>query len=137
METKPVPWLPTVAILGYIVMSTIGFLTVPWLMLGEVFPAEHRGTGGGLTMFCAYLIGFAVLKAYPGMTDVLQAHGTFMVYGVVSLLGTIFIILWLPETAGRTLADVEASFAGKKGPQERPLRDSKLLLQLPPTASSA
>lgn len=129
MTEVPLSWLPTVCILGYIVVSTIGFLTLPWAMLGELFPADLRGLGGGLTTCCAYLIGFAVLKAYPGMQETLHSHGTFFVYGVMSLLGTIFVGLWLPETAGRTLAEVEASFTGQ--PVNKPSKEAKQLLDVP------
>jgi Sugar (and other) transporter len=111
-EEVSMSWLPTVCILVYIVTSTLGFLTLPWVMVGEVFPADLRGVGGGLTTCSAYLVGFAVLKAYPSMRDVLHASGVFLVYGIVSLLGTAFVAVWLPETAGKTLAEVEQYFAG-------------------------
>jgi len=110
-----------VAILGYIVTSTIGFLTLPWVMVGEMFPSELRGVGGGLTTCCAYLVGFAVLKAYPGMRDVLHAAGVFLVYGLVSLFGTVFVAIWLPETAGKTLTEVEEYFAGPPAPLSPPV----------------
>lgn len=112
LEEVPVSWLPTVCILVYIMTSTMGFLTLPWVMVGEVFPADLRGIGGGLTTCFAYLVGFAVLKAYPSMRDVMQASGVFLFYGIVSLLGTAFVAIWLPETNGKTLAQVEQYFAG-------------------------
>ncbi|XP_059474208.1 solute carrier family 2, facilitated glucose transporter member 8-like isoform X2 [Neocloeon triangulifer] len=112
MTPTPLSWWPAVAVIGYIFTSTIGFLTLPWVMVGEVFPSELRGVGGGLTTCFAYLIGFAVLKAYPGMQHMLNAYGVFLVYGIVSFLATIFVIIWLPETHGKTLAQVEEYFAG-------------------------
>lgn len=112
MEEVPLSWLPTACILVFIMTSTMGFLTLPFVMVGEVFPAEWRGVGGGLTTCFAYLLGFAVLKAYPGMRDLLNASGVFLIYGIISLLGTVFVAVWLPETAGKTLAQVEQHFAG-------------------------
>lgn len=40
---KPLNLLPVISILVYISASTIGFLTLPWAMIGEVFPAQIRG----------------------------------------------------------------------------------------------
>lgn len=40
---KPPTFLPVIAILIYILSSTVGFLTLPWSMIGEVYPAQIRG----------------------------------------------------------------------------------------------
>lgn len=40
---KPPSFLPIISILIYIISSTIGFLTLPWSMIGEVFPVQIRG----------------------------------------------------------------------------------------------
>ncbi|XP_065331408.1 facilitated trehalose transporter Tret1-2 homolog isoform X1 [Cloeon dipterum] len=114
-------WVPATAVLGYILTSTLGLLTLPWVMVGELFPADLRGVGGGLTTCNAYLIGFVVLKAYPAMRHALSAAGLFLVYGLVALLSAAFTLLWLPETAGKTLAQVEQNFARRRATPRPPL----------------
>lgn len=43
-EEEPQPSLiPVFSILLYILTSTLGFLTLPWAMIGEVFPSQVRG----------------------------------------------------------------------------------------------
>ncbi|KAG8231748.1 hypothetical protein J437_LFUL012026 [Ladona fulva] len=104
-------WLPAVALLGYIGLGTIGFLTLPWAMLGEVFPSSVRGPASGATSAIAYFLSFASIKAYPGLKSAIGSHGVFFVFGVFSLLGTMFVAAWLPETHGRTLSGIEKDFA--------------------------
>lgn len=33
-------WLPVVDIFVFIAVSTIGYLVVPWVMIGEVYPTQ-------------------------------------------------------------------------------------------------
>ncbi|KAK6644733.1 hypothetical protein RUM43_001002 [Polyplax serrata] len=105
-------WIPATSLLLYIVTSTIGFLTLPWAMIGEVFPPEVRGFAAGLTTCMAYIFNFIVVKVYPDMVDAMTEYGVFFFYGSFSLLGTIFVIAFLPETQGKTLAEIEEYFTG-------------------------
>ncbi|XP_034240027.1 facilitated trehalose transporter Tret1-like isoform X2 [Thrips palmi] len=110
----PGPWLPAAALVSFILASTLGFLTLPWAMIGEVFPARFRGAAGGFTTCSAYLYSFAVVKAHPGAMQALGRHGVFFLYGAMALLGTLFVALALPETQGRSLQDIEDYFRGRK-----------------------
>lgn len=47
-------------------------------------------------------------------TKVLTNQGTFFMYGCISLLGTIFFYVYLPETKNKTLQEIEEYFAGNK-----------------------
>ncbi|KAK6633428.1 hypothetical protein RUM44_004031 [Polyplax serrata] len=105
-------WIPATSLLLYIITSTIGFLTLPWAMIGEVFPPEVRGFAAGLTTCMAYIFNFIVVKVYPDMVDAMTEYGVFFFYGSFSLLGTIFVIAFLPETQGKTLAEIEEYFTG-------------------------
>lgn len=42
-DLSSISWVPLVSILFYVLSSTIGFLTLPWAMIGEVFPSQVRG----------------------------------------------------------------------------------------------
>lgn len=108
-------WIPIVSLLLYILASTIGFLTLPWAMIGELFPADVRGLASGLTTCIAYIFSFVALKVYPDMLHAFTKQGVFFFYGAVSLLGTIYVILFLPETKNKTLAEIEEYFTKRKG----------------------
>ncbi|XP_049845304.1 facilitated trehalose transporter Tret1-2 homolog isoform X2 [Schistocerca gregaria] len=107
-------WIPIVSLLLYILASTIGFLTLPWAMIGELFPADVRGLASGLTTCMAYVFSFVALKIYPDMLRAFTKQGVFFFYGAVSLLGTIYVILFLPETKNKTLAEIEEYFTKSK-----------------------
>jgi len=106
-------WIPVAFIFIFTIASTLGYLVVPWVMIGEVYPTQVRGIIGGLTTCSAHLFVFAVVKTFPLLQHVASNHGSFWIYGSISLLGTIFFYMYLPETKGRTLQEIEDYFSGR------------------------
>lgn len=115
-----VDWIPAVSLILFILTSTIGFLTLPWAMIGEVFPSDVRGFAAGLTVCFAYIFNFIIVKAYSDMRDALSSYGVFFFYGAFSVFGTIFVVLFLPETQGKTLLEIEEYFSRKKSKNDNP-----------------
>lgn len=107
-------FIPLTMMILYILFSTVGFLTLPWSMIGEVYPTQIRGFLSGLTTCTAYGISFVTIKMYPMMKDVLDKHGVFYLFGIMAVLGTIFVALFLPETEGKSLQEIEQKFAGSR-----------------------
>jgi sugar phosphate permease len=97
----------------YILSSTVGFLTLPWAMIGEVFPFRIRGPASGFTTCMAYVFSFVILKVYPETKHLWGNHGLFTFYSTMSLAGTICMYVYLPETRNRTLQQIEEHFRGK------------------------
>lgn len=83
-------WIPVTCIFIFIITCTMGFLVVPWVMIGELYPMKVRGIVGGFTTCAAHSFVFIVVKTYPLLTHILQNHGTFILYGIISLIGMFF-----------------------------------------------
>lgn len=107
-------FIPALCILMYIFMSTIGFLVLPFAMVSEIFPAKVKDILTGLTVCIGYMFSFITIKIYQDLIDSMGKHGVFMFYSIVSLLGTIFVVICLPETKGKTLHEIEELFMKKK-----------------------
>ncbi|KAI5753727.1 hypothetical protein M8J77_002824 [Diaphorina citri] len=105
-------WVPLAAIILYIVFSTFGFFIIPWSLLGEIYPAKCRGMACAITACLAYLFNFAMVKYYPYMSRSIGSYGVFCFYGIMAFIGTIFVIIFLPETQGKTLTEIEQYFMG-------------------------
>ncbi|GLG93599.1 hypothetical protein R5R35_003750 [Gryllus longicercus] len=113
-EVEPVAtWFPVACIFIFTVASTIGFLVVPWVMIGEVYPTQVRGIAGGLTTCSAHIFVFIVVKTFPEFKHLLGIPGTFWMYGAISLFGSLFFFFCLPETKGRSLQEIEDYFCGR------------------------
>jgi hypothetical protein len=106
-------WWPIMSLVVYILTSSVGFLTLPWAMIGEVFPARIRGPACGVTTCLAYVFSFVTVKTYPEIKHLWGNHGLFTFYSTMALAGTVCMYVYLPETRDRTLQQIEEHFRGK------------------------
>ncbi|KAJ8982579.1 hypothetical protein NQ317_005050 [Molorchus minor] len=107
-------FLPVAALLFYFLTSTLGFLPLPFALAAELFPTNIRGTATGLLCGCGYLFNFITVKIYYYMVNGMGREGVFLFYGCMSLLGTIFVVCFLPETKGKTLQEIQQGLEKKK-----------------------
>lgn len=111
-------FIPIVLLLVYFCTSTIGFLSMPFAMSAEVYPARVRGTASGISSCIAYIFSFITVKIYPSMELALHSEGVFFFYGGMAVIGTMFVYFFLPETKGKSFDEIEAYFVGKKDSKE-------------------
>lgn len=104
------PWLPVCFLLAFTFASSIGLVPLPWLLCGELFAAEVRGLGSGISSGFAFMCFFVVVKTAPAMMKTIGPPWTYGSYGVITLLGTIFLCIFLPETKDKTLKEIEDEF---------------------------
>lgn len=115
----------------YIVVSNMGICPLPWNMVGELFAVQTKGLGSGISVMMTSIAFFATVKTAPAMFDSIGHHGTYLFYGVSTLLGTVFLYFCLPETKEKTLLQIEEHFRyGKKGAPkaELELKERKSML---------
>lgn len=104
-------WFPIASILFYIFINTFGFFVLPGIMLSEMLPARARGVLGGLTFTVINISLFITAKVYPQFIDAFHGYGMFWFFGAASIIGTVFIYFFVPETKGKPLAEIEDYFA--------------------------
>ncbi|XP_055595906.1 facilitated trehalose transporter Tret1-like isoform X2 [Uranotaenia lowii] len=113
--TTTLTWVPVVGLLLYVCSSMIGLLTIPWTMTAELFPTDIRGIGHSISFSLAYVLMFIAVQGYRSLDELLGgAHATQWMFGAVSVIGFFFALFFLPETHGKSLAQIEAYFAGSK-----------------------
>ncbi|KAL0116793.1 hypothetical protein PUN28_010010 [Cardiocondyla obscurior] len=109
-ESSADVYVLTVCLLVYVAANTVGLLTLPGLMTGELMPLRARGVGGGCIFFIFNLLLFFMIKCFPWVNSQVGVTGIFIIFGVFSLLEAIFIYLALPETKDCTLQEIEDYF---------------------------
>uniref|UniRef100_A0A1B6DX73 Major facilitator superfamily (MFS) profile domain-containing protein n=1 Tax=Clastoptera arizonana TaxID=38151 RepID=A0A1B6DX73_9HEMI len=113
VEERPYSWTPLIGILFNVCASMLGMLQLPWLMIGELFPLSVRGFMGGIVSSLAYIFIFGVVKVYPNVQSALDMHGTMWLFTIASFGVIIYVHLFLPETRGKTLLEIEMKFMGE------------------------
>ena len=80
---------------------------VTWVVLSEIFPNRIRGSAMSVATFSLWTACFVLTYTFPLLNKALNASGTFWLYGIICILGFLFILRKLPETKGRTLEEIE------------------------------
>ncbi|XP_034836759.1 facilitated trehalose transporter Tret1-2 homolog isoform X2 [Maniola hyperantus] len=107
-------WIPLTCLMIYICAISIGLVPLPWMMCGEVFPTRVRGLGSGISSATTFVSFFVVVKTAPGMMKNLGEVVTFLIYGIIALVGTGILYFILPETKGKSLQEIEDKFKSNK-----------------------
>lgn len=108
----------------YMIVSNLGVVPLPWNMVGELFATETKGLGSGISVMMTSISYFATIKTAPGMFQSIGHKGTYLFYGLSTLIGTVYLFFYLPETRGKTLMQIEEYFrSGKKGKSKEITKD--------------
>uniref|UniRef100_A0A336LS95 CSON014628 protein n=1 Tax=Culicoides sonorensis TaxID=179676 RepID=A0A336LS95_CULSO len=99
---------------GISFFTNIGIISVPWIMVSEIYPNKTRGLACGITAAINYIMYFISTKTYYDLETSISLFGVITLYVVVAFLGTIFVYFFLPETEGRTLEEIEEHFSNNK-----------------------
>jgi MFS transporter, SP family, arabinose:H+ symporter len=99
--------LVLIAIIGFVASFAISLGPVMWVLLSEIFPNEQRAAAISVVGFWNSLVSASVTFIFPWELSKLGPAGTFLVYGSFAGAALLFILLFVPETKGRTLEELE------------------------------
>ena len=101
------PWLVLIGIIGFVASFAVSLGPVMWILFSELFPNRLRGLAISLAGFVNSGISFTVQLMFPWELSSIGNAGTFLIYGVFGLAGLLFILIYLPETKGKSLEELE------------------------------
>jgi MFS transporter, SP family, sugar:H+ symporter len=81
---------------------------VVWAMIPEVLPLSVRGTAMGIAVFGNWAANFLVSQTFPPLLSGLGPGPVFLGYAGLGLLAGLFVKIFVTETKGRSLEDIEA-----------------------------
>lgn len=105
-------WVVLSAIIGFVACFAISLGPVMWVLLSEIFPNRLRGLGISFAGFWNSAISASVTFIFPWELSHLGPAGTFIGYGLMAAAAMVFVWLFVPETKGKTLEELEGFLAG-------------------------
>ncbi|AIF52698.1 sugar porter family MFS transporter [Pelosinus sp. UFO1] len=106
-------------LLPYIVVGlTVMFLAfmqgaigpILWLLLAEIFPLRLRGLGMGVCVLFVWITNFIIGFFFPALLSNFGLYITFFIFVAIGIISLIFVKMYVPETTGRTLEELESDF---------------------------
>lgn len=96
-----------VCILLFIAFFSACIGPVFWTLVSEIFPNRSRGVGVAFASFTQWIFNFLVVLLFPHFLKMAGGTTTFLFLALMSFLQWLFTILYIPETKGLSLEEIE------------------------------
>jgi sugar porter (SP) family MFS transporter len=97
-------------LLVYLAAFAIGLGPVFWLLISEIYPTTVRGQAMSLASVTIWACDLLVTLTFLTLLDLLGPRGSFWLYAAICGAALLFAIRFIPETKGKTLEEIEASW---------------------------
>jgi MFS transporter, SP family, sugar:H+ symporter len=90
----------------YVIFFNVSWGPVMWVMLGEMFPNQIRGSGLAVSGAAQWSANFLVSMSFPVLAKFIGLPITYGFYTAGALLSIFFVLKMVHETRGRELEDM-------------------------------
>jgi SP family sugar:H+ symporter-like MFS transporter len=90
----------------YVVFFNASWGPVMWVMLGEMFPNQIRGSGLAVAGFAQWIANFSISVSFPTLAASLGLPITYGFYAASAFVSFFFVRAMVKETRGRELEDM-------------------------------
>ncbi|KAH0877921.1 hypothetical protein HID58_065315 [Brassica napus] len=104
--------LSMVSVVGVVTMviaCSLGMGPIPWLIMSEILPVNIKGLAGSIATLANWFVSWLVTMT-ANVLLAWSSGGTFTLYALVCGFTVAFVSLWVPETKGKTLEEIQALF---------------------------
>ncbi|CAH0555370.1 unnamed protein product [Brassicogethes aeneus] len=112
-DVLPVSYIPIVSVMVYAAVFKLGLGMVPIVLTAELFPAKMKAMGMTLADGMYIIFSIASLQVYQLLSDKYGFHVPFYIFSICCFFTTLFTTLFIPETKGKTLDEIQFILKGK------------------------
>jgi SP family sugar:H+ symporter-like MFS transporter len=91
---------------AYVMMFNGSWGPVMWVMLGEMFPNQIRGSGLAIAGLSQWGVNFLITMSFPVMLTTIGLFGAYGFYALFACLSAVFVYKMVHETRGMELEEM-------------------------------
>jgi SP family sugar:H+ symporter-like MFS transporter len=91
----------------YVIFFNFSWGPVVWVLLGEMFPNQFRGSALAVSGIAMWVANFAITITFPMMLVGIGLGGAYSVYAVCALISLLLVLKCVRETKGIELEDMQ------------------------------
>ena len=108
-------YLADVCLAIFIIGYSIGWGPIPWVMMTELAPMQVRGIMSGVTTTMNWTFASITTISFNYYVNGVNAYCAWWIFCGISCLSVLFTIVFLPETKGIGLEEIEEFFNQRFG----------------------
>lgn len=110
-DVSGVAWLPLAALAAYMASTGMGVVTLPHVLSSELLPQRAKASVAPLAGALIALSAFVLHKSFFAVGGALGYAVPFAFFAAYNLGYALFVVARVPETKGKTLAQVQDMLA--------------------------
>jgi MFS transporter, SP family, sugar:H+ symporter len=91
----------------YVIFFNLSWGPVMWVMLGEMFPNQIRGSGLAVAGAAQWTSNFLITVTFPVLLTSIGLAGAYGLYTLAALISIYFVLRYVHETRGKELEQME------------------------------
>jgi len=103
-----------VSILAYIAFFAASLAPVMWVVTSEMYPTKYRGAAMSFSTAVSWVCTLVVVQFFPWMLNNMGGMVSFGIFAAFSLIAFLFIRIYIPETKGKSLEQIEIDLGLRK-----------------------
>ncbi|KAK9216712.1 hypothetical protein WN944_008722 [Citrus x changshan-huyou] len=97
-----------IGVVAMVVTFSLGMGPIPWVIMSEILPINIKGLAGSVATLANWLTVWLITMTANLLLN-WSGGGTFAIYTLVSAFTVAFVSIWVPETKGKTLEEIQRS----------------------------
>ena len=93
-------WLPIIIVFLFLLFFGLGAGPLPWFYVSEQFGSSVRAQASSVVSSSNWIFVFIVISVYPSLKDAIHEFGCFLIFAIISIVGTIFGLVNIKKDAG-------------------------------------
>ncbi|WP_296676735.1 sugar porter family MFS transporter [Novosphingobium sp.] len=91
----------------YVIFFNVSWGPVMWVMLGEMFPNQIRGSALAVAGFFQWLANYLIAQTFPAMAAGIGLAASYTFYAVCAVISFFLVKAFVHETKGMELEDMQ------------------------------
>jgi SP family sugar:H+ symporter-like MFS transporter len=91
----------------YVIFFNMSWGPVVWVMMGEMFPNQIRGSGLAVAGAAQWTANFLITVTFPILLTSIGLAGAYGLYTLAALISIYFVLRYVKETRGKELEQME------------------------------
>ncbi|KAM7359478.1 facilitated trehalose transporter Tret1-like [Cochliomyia hominivorax] len=112
-DTSNIMWLPLASLIVYMLFYSASFGSLPWVILGEMFPANVKSVASSIAASICLLTGFLMSYFFP-LLNSLGTYYIFWLFAVSCLVAFFFTLIVVFETKGLSMQEIQNKLNNKQ-----------------------
>ncbi|XP_018579936.1 facilitated trehalose transporter Tret1 [Anoplophora glabripennis] len=113
-----ISWIPIVSVMLYACVFKLGLGMVPIVLTAELFPAKMKAMGMTIADGMYVTSSLLSLLIYQKLKDSYGMEYPFYIFSISCFFAALFTALFIPETKGKTLEEIQFILKGQKAPRK-------------------